>query len=91
MFIFLLAYFVDRMAPVSGQTPTGVPPSVGAHPGDCIVRRAGGLYLSQKPLDTWFIKIAVAAVAAGGLAALVWSACAVPDFWAGRPESRALS
>jgi fatty acid desaturase len=54
---------------------------------------AGGLYLSLKPLDTLFIKLAVAALAAGGLAALVWSGMLlVQTFgWAGLKSERSLN
>ena len=94
IFLFLLAYFVDRMArrewPHANRRSSFL---LGLILAIALFAGAGGLYLTRKPLDTMVIKIAVAAVAAGGLAALVWSgALLVQSFgWAGLKAERSLN
>jgi sugar lactone lactonase YvrE len=94
VFIFLLAYFVDRMARREWSHPSKRSSFLlSLILAIALFAGAGGLYLSLKPLGTIFIKLAVAALAAGGLAALVWSGMQlVQNFgWAGLKSERSLN
>ena len=74
LFIFLAAYFVNRMArrewPQANRRTSFLLGLLLAVP---LFTGAAGVFLTQKPLDTLVIKIAVAVLAAGGAGALVWS------------------
>jgi predicted membrane-bound mannosyltransferase/sugar lactone lactonase YvrE len=74
MFIFLAAYFVDRMArrewPSTNRRTSFL---LGLALAIALFAGAGGLYLAQKSLDTLVIKLAVGALAAAGVGVLVWS------------------
>jgi predicted membrane-bound mannosyltransferase/sugar lactone lactonase YvrE len=93
MFLFLLAYFVDRMArrewPDVKRRSSFLLSLILAI---ALFAAAGGLYLTQKPLGTLFIKLAVAVLAAGGLAALVWAGMllVLAFGWAGLKAERSL-
>ncbi len=93
MFIFLAAYFVDRMArrewPQSNRRDAFL---LGLALAVALIAASGGLYLTQKPLDALVIKMAVGALAAGGLVALVWSGVVlVRTFgWTGLRSERSL-
>ncbi len=93
MFIFLLAYFVDRMArrewPQANRRTAFLSGLVLAI---ALFAAAGGVFLTQKPLDTLAVKLVLAVLAAGGLAALVWSGLVlVRSFgWAGLKSERSL-
>jgi uncharacterized protein (TIGR03663 family) len=93
MFLFLLAYFVDRMArrewPDARRRSSFLLSLILAI---ALFAAAGGLYFTLKPLGTLFIKLAVAVLAAGGLAALVWSGMllVLAFGWAGLKAERSL-
>jgi len=74
MFIFLVAYFVDRMArrewPQANRRAAFL---MGLVLAVALFAGAGGVFLLKKPLDTLVIKAAVAVLAAAGAGALVWS------------------
>ena len=74
LFIFLAAYFVDRMArrewPQANRRASFL---LGLVLAVAFIAGAAGIFLTQKPLDTLAIKLVVAVLAAGGVGALVWS------------------
>jgi predicted membrane-bound mannosyltransferase/sugar lactone lactonase YvrE len=93
MFLFLLAYFVDRMARRDWSHPNKRSSFLlSLILAIALFAGAGGLYLSLKPLTTLFIKLPIAVLAAGGLAALVWSGMLlVQNFgWSGLKAERSL-
>ena len=93
IFIFLLAYFVDRMArrewPHANRRSSFL---LGLILAIALFAGAGGLYLTRQPLVSLIIKIAVAVLASAGLAALVWSSMLlVQTFgWDGLKAERSL-
>ncbi|HVM73081.1 MAG TPA: glycosyltransferase family 39 protein [Anaerolineales bacterium] len=94
IFLFLLAYFVDRMARREWQNPKQRTSFLlGLILAIVLFALAGGLYLTQKPLDTLVSKLMLAALAALGLAAIVWSGLLlVQSFgWAGLKAERSLN
>ena len=74
IFIFLVGYFLHRMArrawPQEKQRTNFL---LGLALAVVLLAGAAGIYISFKPLATLAMKAAVAALTAGGLAALVWS------------------
>lgn len=74
LFIFLAAYFVDRMArrewPQANRRSSFL---LGLVLAVAFTAGAAGIFLTQKPLDTFAIKLVVALLAAGAAGALVWS------------------
>jgi predicted membrane-bound mannosyltransferase/DNA-binding beta-propeller fold protein YncE len=74
MFIFLAAYFVHRMARREWlQANRRTSFLMGLALAVILFAGAAVVFLTRKPLDTLAIKITVAALAAGGAGALVWS------------------
>ena len=74
MFIFLAAYFVDRMArrewPQTNRRKSFL---LGLILAVALFAGAAGVFLTQKPLESLVLKLVVAALAMGGIGALVWS------------------
>jgi predicted membrane-bound mannosyltransferase/sugar lactone lactonase YvrE len=93
-FLFLAAYFVERMArrewPQSKRRTSFLMSLMLAM---VLAAGAAGLYLTQKPLVSLWLKIGVAILAVGGVGALVWSGVElVRSFgWAGLRSERALN
>jgi predicted membrane-bound mannosyltransferase/sugar lactone lactonase YvrE len=93
-FLFLAAYFVDRMArrewPQSKRRTSFL---IGLMLAMVLAAGAAGLFLTQKPLVNLWLKIGVAILAVGGVGALVWSGVElVRSFgWAGLRSERALN
>ncbi|MGA2489521.1 MAG: glycosyltransferase family 39 protein [Anaerolineales bacterium] len=74
MFIFLTAYFVDRIARRAWpQAKRRTSFLVGLALAVILLAGATGVYLTLKPLDSLVIKLAVGVLAVGGVASLVWS------------------
>jgi sugar lactone lactonase YvrE len=74
LFIFLLAYFVDRMARREwAQARQRATFLLGLVLAVALFSGAGALFLTHKALDTLVIKLAVGALAAAGVGAAVWS------------------
>ncbi len=74
MFIFLAAYFVDRMArrkwPQANRRTSFL---LGLVLTVVLIGSAAVIFLIQKPLDTLVIKLIVGVLAAGGVGTLAWS------------------
>ena len=93
MFIFLAAYFVNRMArrewPQANKRTSFL---LGLLLAVLLIASAVSLFLIRKPLDTLVLKAAVGALALGGVAAIVWSGFElVRSFgWAGLHTERSL-
>ena len=74
MFIFLVAYFVDRMARREWlQANRRTSFLLGLALAVILIAGAGGVFLTQKPLDTLLIKLVVMGLGIAGVGALVWS------------------
>ncbi|HEY5157274.1 MAG TPA: flippase activity-associated protein Agl23 [Anaerolineales bacterium] len=93
LFIFLAAYFVDRMArrewPQANRRITFL---LGLALAVILFGGAAGVFLTQKPLDSLVLKLMVGLLAVGGVGALVWSLVVlVQSFgWTGLRRERSL-
>ncbi len=93
-FIFLAAYFVWRMTHREWLQPRGrMFFLVGLMLAMGLAAGAAGLYITQKPLVSLWLKIGVAVLAAGGVGALIWAGVElVRSFgWASLRSERALN
>jgi predicted membrane-bound mannosyltransferase/DNA-binding beta-propeller fold protein YncE len=94
LFIFLAAYFVDRMARREWSQPNRrVSFLLGLVVAIAFISGAAGVFLTHKPLNSLVIKLIIAGLAAGGVGALVWSGVElVRSFgWASLRAERSLS